>query len=178
MQLTIECAESRSASSMAESQPTNEDCSVSFVIRTALDIDMDSLRGVYRRASLSNQGDRAHLLAHEEFLELSEDGVREERTRVAVDAEGSIIGFASYLVIEDTIELEDLFVDPLWMRQGVGRELVLDVVAIARDRSFERLEVTANPHARHFYDRTGFIVDHMVETQFYSATRMYRLVLP
>jgi len=138
--------------------------------------DIPTLRTVFRRSSLSNEADRDNLLAHEELLELSEAGVREERTRVATAPDGSIVGFASLLVVGGVLELEDLFVDPTWMRQGVGRKLVFDALAIAREQSFDRLEVTANPHARAFYQSTGFLVDHVVETQFYPAPRMYRRV--
>ncbi len=137
---------------------------------------MDSLSGIYRRASLSNDGDREHLLQHPEGLSFSDAGVRQGRTRVATDVDGTIVGFASYLIVGDMIELEDLFVDPPWMRRGTGRELVLDAVAIARDLSFDRLEVTANPHAKGFYESLGFIADQMVETDFYPGRRMHRTI--
>jgi hypothetical protein len=58
-----------------------------IVMRDAGPGDMTALREVYRRASLSNNGDRPNLLAHPEYLELSDQGVRDGRTRVA-DASG------------------------------------------------------------------------------------------
>jgi GNAT superfamily N-acetyltransferase len=136
--------------------------------------DIEMLSGVRCRASLSNEHDRAYLLAHSDVLELSNDGVLEGRTTVAVDPGGSIVGFASYLITEDVIELEDLFVDPQWMRHGIGRTLVLAITAAARELGFDRLEVTANPHALEFYERTGFVADRVVETEFYPAPRMHR----
>jgi GNAT superfamily N-acetyltransferase len=154
-----------------------KDDSMNFIIRTAEATDVGGLRGLLRRSSLSNEGDRDRLLADGDALGFSEDGVREERTRVAVDAVGTILGFSTYLVTGDIIELEDLFVDPPWMRQGVGSALVRDVVSSALALSFERLEVTANPHALAFYERVGFVADHEVETQFYRAPRMH-LVIP
>ena len=111
------------------------------VIRDAVPGDMAALGEVFRRASLSNEGDRAQLLAHPEVLELSDRGVREGRTRAAV-ADGQIVGFASWLGAGEAFEIEDLFVDPGWMRQGIGRALVLDLIAIARDRGIGRVEVT------------------------------------
>jgi GNAT superfamily N-acetyltransferase len=130
--------------------------------------------GLFRRASLSNEGDRDYLLLDPEVLALSDAGVRQARTRVATGSDGTIFGFASYLIVGEVIELEDLFVDPPRMRRGVGRELVLDAIAIARERSFDRLEVTANPHAQFFYKSMGFVIDHVVETDFYPAHRMHR----
>jgi ribosomal protein S18 acetylase RimI-like enzyme len=141
----------------------------SFVIRDAAIADMTALSGVYRRSSLSNEGDRPNLLAHPETLELSDLAVREGRTRAA-DAEGEIVGFASWLGAGDAFEIEDLFVEPGWMRRGIGRALVLDMIAIAR--GIGRIEVTANPHALAFYEKAGFVVYREVVTRFRTAPRM------
>lgn len=145
-----------------------------MTLRTAVPSDIEMLTGVFRRASLSNEHDRAYLLAHSDALEVSGDGVLDGRTTVAVDLSGSIVGFASYFITEDVIELEDLFVDPQWMRHGIGRTLVLGIAAAARELGFDRLEVTANPHALEFYERTGFVADGVVDTEFYPAPRMHR----
>jgi GNAT superfamily N-acetyltransferase len=135
--------------------------------------DMAELRGIFRRASLSNENDREQLVANPESLVLAEDGVRERRTRVALDAWGSIIGFASYLISENVAELEDLFVDPPWMRHGVGAALVVDISSLVREQNVEWLEVTANPHAMAFYEHMGFVADRLVDTEFYPAPRMH-----
>jgi len=143
----------------------------SFVIRDAAIADMAALSGVYRRSSLSNEGHRPILLAHPETLEFSDLAVREGRTRAAV-AEGEIVGFASWLGVGDAVEIEDLFVEPRWMRRGIGRALVLDMIAIARGRGTGRVEVTANPHALAFYEKAGFVVYREVVTRFSTAPRM------
>lgn len=149
------------------------DSSVNVSIRPALVDDMEALSDLFRRASLSNEGDRRFLLAHPEALVLSGDGIRQGRTRVAVGPENEIVGFASWLVVDGVIELEDRFVEPSWMRTGVGRALVLDAVAVARSQTFPRLEVTANPHAQLFYEALGFTAGQAVEADFYPGLRMY-----
>jgi ribosomal protein S18 acetylase RimI-like enzyme len=70
------------------------------------------------------------------------------------------------------VEIEDLFVDPKWMRQGIGRALVLDLIAIARGRGIGRVEVTANQHALAFYENAGFVVYREEATRFGPAPRM------
>jgi hypothetical protein len=67
--------------------------------------------------------------------------------------------------------MEDLFVDPDWMR-GVGRHLVRDVVALTGQDHVHRVEVTANPHALSFYENVGFVHDGDVDTRFGSGGRM------
>jgi GNAT superfamily N-acetyltransferase len=143
-----------------------------FLIRDAVPGDMSALRDVFRRSSLSNDGDRMNLLAHPDALELSDLAVTQGRTRAAV-GEGAIVGFATWLSAGDAIEIEDLFVDPEWTRQGVGRALVLDLIAIARGRGVRRVEVTANQHAHAFYAKAGFVVGLDVETRFGPAPRMH-----
>ena len=96
------------------------------------------------------------MLANPDAIVLDEVPVRDGRTRVAL-ADERIVGFAT-LLFGDVAELEDLFVDPDWMRQGVGTALIEDAVAIARSRGFTRIEVTGNDHAREFYAAVGFVV--------------------
>jgi GNAT superfamily N-acetyltransferase len=150
---------------------------MAFVIRDAEPADLAALRDIYRRASLSNEGDRMTLLAHPDALEFPGLGGDDRRTRVAT-AGGRIAGFATAVPAGDVIELDDLFVDPGWMRQGAGRALVLDAVAVARELGAGRVEVTANPHALVFYGKAGFIADHGVQTRFGPGLRMHIDVTP
>jgi GNAT superfamily N-acetyltransferase len=150
---------------------------VTFAIRDAGPADLAALRDVYRRASLSNEGDRMNLLANPDALEFPALGGGDRRTRVAT-ADGRIAGFATSVPAGDVVELDDLFVDPGWMRRGAGRALVLDAVAIARDLGAGRVEVTANQHALAFYRKAGFIADHEVRTRFGPGIRMHLEVTP
>ena len=147
---------------------------MSFSIRDATLADMDALAGVFRRASLSNEDDRAPLLEHPQWLALPDAGVREGRMRAAVDEGGTVLGFATFAVVGGVAELEDLFVDPTQMRRRVGEALVLDISARVRSLGFDALEVTANPHALPFYEHMGFVAGGVVDTEFAPAPRMRR----
>ncbi|MGA8336187.1 MAG: GNAT family N-acetyltransferase [Solirubrobacteraceae bacterium] len=142
-------------------------------VRTALPADLPALRRLFRRSSLSNEGDRELMIAHPELVEPSEEAVAEGRTRVAVSVDGAILGFATGRRLEPgVLELEDLFVDPDWMRRGIGRTLLADFVALAERQGIARIEVTANPHADAFYRSVGFVRVGETETQFGPAARM------
>ena len=94
------------------------------MIRLGRPADLGALADIYRRASLSNPGDRDRLLAHPEYLVLEPDGLAEGRTHVA-EENGSVVGFATWAETDDGgMELEDLFVDPKWMRRGIATALV------------------------------------------------------
>ena len=147
-----------------------------MTIRTATEADTPRLQEVFRRAALSNEGDRELIADHPEFLEWSGERVAAGHTRIAVDRNSRILGFASIAPSEEpgTVEVEDLFVEPDAMRQGVGRVLVEDLVGRAREAGLGSVVVVANHHARAFYERVGFIIDGEVTVTGGTALRMHR----
>ena len=140
-------------------------------IRTAIPTDLDALRDVRARASLSNEGDRETLLAHPDTLEFTGEGIADGRTRAAV-IDDRVVGFSTIIEVGDVDDLDDLFVDPDWMRHGVGLALMRDVVDRARARGARYVEVTANSHALAFYAAAGFQPHGHAETRFGSAARL------
>lgn len=141
------------------------------MIRTGTPADLDAARSVYRRASLSNAGDRDNLLAHPEYLVLGPEGLAEGRTHVA-EQDGSVVGFATWAEADGTMDLEDLFVDPDYRRRGLAMALVGRIAEVLRAQGVERLEVTANPHAMEFYRAAGFTDCGVAETEFGPGYRM------
>src|SRR6516225_10325455 len=103
------------------------------MIRLGTPADLAAATGVYRRASLSNAGDRDNLLAHPEYLVLGPAGLAEGRTYVAEEG-GSLVGFATWIEADGVFELEDLFVDPGWRRRGIAATLVSHIVQVLRAR--------------------------------------------
>jgi len=146
-------------------------------IRTGAPGDLTALRRLFRRSSLSVEAFREALLADPEALELSDTAVAEGRTRVAVAADGAIVGFITFLPLGGLVlELEDLFVDPDRMRQGVARQLVDHLTTAAKRDGISSIEVTANPYAVAFYRSVGFVHMRDTDTKFGPAPRM-RLLL-
>jgi GNAT superfamily N-acetyltransferase len=142
------------------------------MIRLGTGADLVALTGIYRRASLSNAGDRDRLLAHPEYLVLEPDGLTEGRTHVA-EEDGSVVGFATWAETDGgSMELEDLFVDPTWMRRGIATALVNCICGVLRSRGADALEVTASPDALAFYRSAGFIDAGVAETSFGSAPHL------
>ena len=149
---------------MSNAPPSGgRDPRAAWAIRDAVIEDLGALTDVVRRSSMSNEGDRALLLAHPEVLELTAASLATGRTRI-VAVEGRIVGFATTRAMDGWLELDDLFVDPDWMRRGIARDLVLDAAAIARAEGLDRIEVTGNDHALGFYQKAGFVVIGMVDT--------------
>jgi GNAT superfamily N-acetyltransferase len=147
---------------------------VDIATRLADEGDLEALRAVYRSASLSNAGDRANLLGSPEALHWAGDGIAAGGTRVATDASGRVLGFATVVPIEGGLELEDLFVDPPAMRQGVATRLVLDLVRAAARDGVSWIEVTANDHAAEFYASAAFVQVGEEQTLFGPAPRLRR----
>lgn len=119
----------------------------SVTIRPGVSADLDAVREVFCRASLSNPGDREVLLRHPEVLVWDGEPLAAGRTRVAVTHEGLVVGFATTTEHDGEWELDDLFVDPDRRRQGIATRLVSALVG--------SVHVTANPHAAAFYASVG-----------------------
>jgi len=141
-------------------------------VRLATVDDFDVLQDIYRRASLSNEHDRPNLLAHPDLLEPDRAGPREGRTIAAV-TDTRLVGFATVAHHADYVELEALFVDPDHRRHGHAMRLMDAVVDRARLAGAKRVEVTANDHAREFYDAAGFVQVGTAETLFGPVPRKH-----
>src|SRR3954451_336649 len=145
-----------------------------FAIRDARPQDQPALERIFSRASLSNAGDRAALLANPAFLALDAALIGRGRTRVASLPDDTVVGFASTSRVEDgALELDDLFVEPDWQRHGAARDLVLCICREATREQISRIDVTANTHAMAFYRALGFEGDGRVETTLGSGVRMH-----
>ena len=71
--------------------------------------------------------------------------VRNRRVRLAVGKDDRPLGFSAVLPISaDGIALDGLFVEPDWMRRGVGALLVADLATHARVAGARRVTVIAN----------------------------------
>jgi ribosomal protein S18 acetylase RimI-like enzyme len=151
---------------------------MNLVVRDAGTHDLPALRDVYRRAALSNENDRDVLLEHPDALVYVPSGLAQSRCRVATVDHQSLIGFATTTRMAEVLELEDLFVDPDWMRRGVGRALIEDVLVFAQAQAMDRVEVKGNPDALRFYERVGFEVGARVQTELGFGYRMHLAVRP
>ena len=143
-------------------------------IRDAQTSEVDELEDVQRRASLVWEEYRDDLLAHPEVIDVPLHDIEAGNVRVAT---GSlrVLGFASLIPGrgDGAAELEGLFVDPAFMRRGIGSALVHDALALARSRGCQRIEVTANPRVLEFYVKMGFIDDGVEQTRFGPGLRMH-----
>jgi GNAT superfamily N-acetyltransferase len=146
---------------------------VNFLLRDATRDDLPRLQDVFRRSSLSNEGDRAALIAHPEALVFSETSLSAGRVRVATVEPDLIVGFATTVIEPGFLELVDLFTDPEWMRRGVATTLIRDIVEFATSIGVARVSVIANPHASDFYQGVGFVAEGHTPTAFGQGLRMH-----
>jgi ribosomal protein S18 acetylase RimI-like enzyme len=85
-------------------------------------------------------------------------GIRVGRTLVA-DDDGTVVGMASYGSQDDQLVLWKLYVLPSHQGRGLGRRLLDEVIARARELGRTELHVShieGNEQAGRFYERNGF----------------------
>ena len=142
-------------------------------IRDARPDEAPALAALQRRFADVWDEYRAQLAANPDAIEPPHRAIADGRVRVAVDASGRLLGFSVVLPIRDgRCELDDLFVEPEWMRRGVGRLLVADLTARAAAAGASHVDVIANPNALAFYERLGFETTGQASTRFGEAPRM------
>ena len=83
---------------------------------------------------------------------LSARGLRGALTLLAM-IDGAVAGFAS---LKGADEIDMLFVDPEFARQGVGRTLVDALTRLAQARGAKRLTTEASDVAKPLFERQGF----------------------
>lgn len=142
-------------------------------IRDARPDEAPALAALQRRSADVWDEYRAQLAANPDAIEPPHRAIADGRVRVAADASGRLLGFSVVLPIrEGRCELDDLFVEPEWMRRGVGRLLVADLTARAAAAGASHVDVIANPNALAFYERLGFETTGQASTRFGEAPRM------
>lgn len=144
-----------------------------MILRDAVPQERRALEELQRRASLTWETDRAYLLVNPDVIELPLGHIQHGRVRVA-DVGDRALGFAVLLPRDGAAVLEGLFVEPDQWGRGIGRSLVADADSRARALGLAALDVVANGNALGFYEKLGFVVTGVAETQFGPAKRLRR----
>jgi GNAT superfamily N-acetyltransferase len=149
--------------------------SVIASIRFAAPEEGQALDALHRRSSFVWEEDRASLQAHPDALGVPRERIASRGVRVAVGESGALLGFSGVADAGGSVcQLEDLFVEPAWMRRGIGRALVEDVATRYAEAGFASIAVVAAPRTFAFYESVGFTVGEPHPTRFGMAARLCR----
>lgn len=133
-----------------------------YAIRPARVRDAASLGDVERAAAeLFAPYGLAELFSETSPVEKLEAAARDGRLWVAVDAGGTIVGFALATVVGGNAHLDEIDVHPAHGRRGIGRALIDAVIAWARLRRHRALTLNTMrdvPWNAPYYERLGFVV--------------------
>jgi GNAT superfamily N-acetyltransferase len=143
-------------------------------VRTAAVTERRALEELMMSASVASTRYAEDLRAHPDAVSVPAEQFEEGLVRVA-ERDGAVAGFAVLLrPVDGACELDAIFVEPELMGAGVGRALIEDAVARARDWGASHIDVIANPDALAFYERVGFTRGREVATRFGPGLRMRR----
>jgi GNAT superfamily N-acetyltransferase len=73
------------------------------------------------------------------------------------DTRDELVGFFSVAASDDRVVLDNLWVSPEWIGQGIGRRACEYAFKFARDHEWTQLWVMPDPPAEGFYLRLGFV---------------------
>lgn len=77
---------------------------------------------------------------------------------IVAEIDGVVAGYAIAQLNVASAYVRDLFVDPLYMRRGIGTRLLADIVQQARRAGARELRLVSDPNAVAFYHARGFEV--------------------
>jgi N-acetylglutamate synthase-like GNAT family acetyltransferase len=120
-------------------------------IRDATAADVPRMREIARAAKGYWGYDAERVRAWSEELAFPH-----ERAQWIAECDGVAVAYAALLPPEGGVcELDDLWVDPAFMGQRIGRELFAKAVDRARELGAAALRLEAEPNAVGFYERMG-----------------------
>ncbi|HKK06812.1 MAG: GNAT family N-acetyltransferase [Pseudolabrys sp.] len=117
------------------------------IVRADFALSAEAIRTVREEVFIEEQGVTP---------ELEWDGLDAEAVHVlACTADGTPVGTARLLADG---HIGRMAVRAAWRGRGVGRALLAELIAIARERGLARVFLGAQTHAVGFYERQGFVV--------------------
>ncbi|HEX8206429.1 MAG TPA: GNAT family N-acetyltransferase [Solirubrobacteraceae bacterium] len=139
-------------------------------IRDSRPGEAPTLEALQHRAAATWPEYRDTLAAHPDAIAIPQRWFDEGRARVAEDDEGRPVGFA----VTVANELDSVYVDPEATERGIGRALVEDAAARAKEAGEAALQVSAIVGSERFYARLGFVAGGEVPSRFGRGVRMRR----
>jgi GNAT superfamily N-acetyltransferase len=121
------------------------------LIRRALPSEAEALSTLAVRSKAHWGYDEAFLRAVHDDLSITAAQVETWIVYTLVEA-SALRGFYALRPVDDhTLDLERLFVDPLVLGEGYGRQLFEHAVETARQRTYHRIDIASDPYAEEFY---------------------------
>jgi ribosomal protein S18 acetylase RimI-like enzyme len=90
-----------------------------------------------------------------------------------IETNGQPVAFCNLQETEGSAWLEDLWVAPEFIGQGVGKRLFLHAVEESRQRGYRTLRLEADPHAVGFYEKMGM---HKIGERYYEIEGQPRIL--
>jgi len=89
-------------------------------------------------------------------LTISPKYIEENKVIVAEDG-GGIVGYISIMQNDDGCFLDNLFIDPGFIRKGIGEKLTSTALEWCRQNQIETVYVYSDPFSKGFYEKTGAV---------------------
>ncbi|QHE52271.1 GNAT family N-acetyltransferase [Pontibacillus sp. HMF3514] len=88
------------------------------------------------------------------LLHVPSDRIAKDHVYVIEDG-GSVTGFYSIIQNKNHAWLEDFYLDPVYIGEGLGKRMWYHMVSVARNYSIEKIEWESDPYAAPFYEWMG-----------------------
>jgi predicted N-acetyltransferase YhbS len=126
--------------------------------------DHTALTAITKRSKAFWNYEQQQLEEWAELLTITPDYILSHETYKLI-LEEEIIGYYSVVKIDlQTIKIDNLFVLPEFIGQGLGRKLMDDILEKAALKKYGFIILDSDPNAEAFYRRFGFVKIGQIET--------------
>jgi GNAT superfamily N-acetyltransferase len=125
------------------------------VVRQARAGEAQDLTALCLRSKAHWGYDEAFMRLCVHSLTVHEADIAEGRVLVAAEDDGPPLALVAVFGVGETVELQEMFVDPPAIGRGLGRTMFSEAVALARGLGARRMTILADVNAGAFYERMG-----------------------
>ncbi len=128
-------------------------------IEKATNIDDKVLTEITKKSKAFWGYSEKQIMEWNDVLTISKDYIDTNYTYKLIDDKNQIIGYYSYFKTEnDTIKLDNMFLLPNYIGNGLGKYLMNDFIKrIKENTAVKRIILDSEPNAELFYQKMGFI---------------------
>lgn len=123
-------------------------------IRKALDVDSKELTRIAFAAKKHWDYPQEYYQVWENELTITPDYIEKNDVYLASD-EGGKLGFYSVINWKEEIYLDHIFIDPRFLKQGIGSQLIRHLIENQEKKGVRQIKILVDPNAAGFYDKIG-----------------------
>jgi GNAT superfamily N-acetyltransferase len=127
---------------------------MNFTIREAQENDAGQLSEIALEAKRFWDYPDDWLKLWADIFTITPEFIRKHKVLVAAD-NSSLLGFIAISINAENAEVEHMWVLPEYVKNGIGKNLLNEVIKLCRSNHIKKIIIESDPNAKGFYEKMG-----------------------